>query len=69
MWHRRSGEGNGGAEMNFDGKVAIVTGASRGIGREIAKQFARTGAKVVITGRHNASLQQAAKDLKDETGS
>jgi len=55
--------------MNFDGKVAIVTGASRGIGREIAKQFARTGAKVVITGRHNASLQQAAKDLKDETGS
>lgn len=55
--------------MNFDGKVAIITGASRGIGREIAKQFALAGAKVVITGRHNASLQQAAKDLKDETGS
>ncbi len=53
--------------MNFESKVAIVTGASRGIGREIAKQFALAGAKVVITGRHNASLQQAAKDLKDET--
>jgi len=33
--------------MNFDKKVAIVTGAARGLGREYARQFARRGAKVV----------------------
>ena len=34
--------------MIFEGKVAIVTGASRGIGREIALELARNGANVVV---------------------
>jgi len=34
--------------MNFDSKVAVVTGAARGLGQEYARQFARRGARVVV---------------------
>ena len=44
-------------------KVAIVTGASRGIGRAIAEAFAREGAKVVICGRKQEVLDQVAKEI------
>lgn len=44
--------------MRFDGKVVIVTGASRGIGREIAAQFAAAGAQVACVA---TSLEGAAK--------
>ena len=42
-------------------KIAIVTGASRGIGKAIALAFAREGAKVVICGRKQESLVEVAK--------
>lgn len=45
------------------GHVAIVTGASRGIGFAIAQRFVAEGAKVAITGRNAEALQMAAKDL------
>jgi dehydrogenase/reductase SDR family member 4 len=44
-------------------KVAIVTGASRGIGRAIAELFVREGAKVVICGRKAEALEQVAREL------
>jgi len=44
-------------------QVAIVTGASRGIGFAIAQRFVAEGYKVAITGRDAAALDQAAKDL------
>ena len=40
------------ADLDFSGKVVIVTGGSRGIGRGIAERFGTTGADVVICGRH-----------------
>jgi dehydrogenase/reductase SDR family protein 4 len=44
-------------------KVAIVTGASRGIGRAIAETFVREGASVVICGRKAEALEQAAREM------
>ncbi|KAF8372401.1 hypothetical protein PRIPAC_78830 [Pristionchus pacificus] len=45
----------------FNGKVVIVTGSSVGIGRETARKFAENGAKVTITGRNIAALQETEK--------
>jgi NAD(P)-dependent dehydrogenase (short-subunit alcohol dehydrogenase family) len=45
------------------GQVAIVTGASRGIGFAIAQRFVAEGAKVAITGRDADALDNAVKDL------
>jgi len=44
-------------------KIAIVTGASRGIGRAIAETFVREGARVVICGRKPETLEQAAREI------
>jgi 3-oxoacyl-[acyl-carrier protein] reductase len=48
----------------LDGKVAIVTGGSRGIGRAIAAALLDQGAQVAITGRNADSLVQAEADLE-----
>ncbi|UQU65693.1 SDR family oxidoreductase [Couchioplanes caeruleus] len=47
----------------LSGAVAIVTGASRGIGFAIAQRFIAEGAKVCITGRDAQALESAVKDL------
>jgi len=44
-------------------KIAIITGASRGIGREIAVLFAKEGAKLVLTARNQEALKAVAKEI------
>ncbi|MGZ3496367.1 MAG: SDR family oxidoreductase [Vulcanimicrobiaceae bacterium] len=44
--------------MNFEGNVALITGASRGIGRAIAVDFARHGADLALIGRDRAALDE-----------
>jgi len=51
-------------EMKLKGKVAIVTGGARGIGREIALMLAREGANVAICDVNEESLQEARKDIE-----
>ena len=48
----------------LEGKVAIITGAGRGIGRDMALVFVREGARVVLAGRTLATLEETARRVK-----
>jgi 3-oxoacyl-[acyl-carrier protein] reductase len=49
--------------LGLDGRAAIVTGASRGIGRGVAEALTREGAHVLLCGRDTAALEAVAKEI------
>jgi NAD(P)-dependent dehydrogenase (short-subunit alcohol dehydrogenase family) len=55
-------------DLGLQGKAAFVTGASMGIGREVARGLAREGCRVAITARDADRLEEAARELCDDTG-
>lgn len=55
-------------DLGIKGKAAIVTGASRGIGRETARQFLEEGARVMICGRNAETLERTRAELAQQTG-
>lgn len=54
--------------FNLEGKVALITGASKGIGEAIARYYAACGAKVVINSRKQEELDKVAENIKAEGG-
>jgi 3-oxoacyl-[acyl-carrier protein] reductase len=51
-------------DLGIKGKVALVTGGNRGIGKSSAIEMAKEGCNVVITGRNQADLAKAVKEIK-----
>ena len=54
--------------LPLDGRIALVTGASRGIGRECALALANAGAHVVATARNQGALEELDDEIKAATG-
>lgn len=51
--------------MKLEGKIALVTGATRGLGKAMAERLAREGATVVVTGRDAARAAEVAREIAD----
>jgi NAD(P)-dependent dehydrogenase (short-subunit alcohol dehydrogenase family) len=54
--------------FSLEGKTALIAGASRGIGEEIARVYGLAGAKLVVSSRKPEGIREAGERLKKETG-
>ena len=55
-------------DLGLEGRAALVTAASKGLGRAIATELARGGANVVISSRDEEALSETANEIREETG-
>ena len=55
-------------DLGITGRTAIVTGGSRGIGKETARQFLKEGVRVVICARDGKALEESMAELKQDAG-
>src|SRR3989442_11026571 len=55
-------------ELGLAGRVALVCGSTKGLGRAVAKALAQEGARVAINGRHEDSVERVAGQLSVEAG-
>ncbi|MGV3742309.1 MAG: SDR family NAD(P)-dependent oxidoreductase, partial [Burkholderiaceae bacterium] len=57
-----------GIEVNFEGRIALVTGASSGLGSRFAKVLAKAGAQVVLASRRTERLKELRAEIESEGG-
>src|SRR2546426_4357871 len=55
--------------MRVEGRVALVTGANRGIGRALSLELARRGARVALAGRQQDELEEVRREIEAGGGS
>ena len=53
-------------DLELTGKVAVITGASRGVGKAIARELAKEGVDVAICARHREALEETAGELEQD---
>jgi NAD(P)-dependent dehydrogenase (short-subunit alcohol dehydrogenase family) len=54
--------------FNLEGKVALITGGSKGLGLEMARTLAKAGSDLAITSRNRDEIETAAAELREQTG-
>ena len=54
-------------DLGLAGRVALVCGSTKGLGRAVAKALAQEGARVAVNGRHEDSVERAAQQLSSES--
>lgn len=53
-------------EINLTGKVSLITGSTRGIGRAIAEKLAQAGSKLIITGTSHSRAESVAREISEK---
>ena len=56
------------SRYSLEGRVAVVTGAGRGIGQGIAEDFAKAGAKVILAARRTEEIKQVEQRIRNAGG-